>query len=85
MSEMRIDNKIQKIWKDYKYCLSINSQWLQLYKNKDDFLTIYSTETNKDEVIGMKLFNDISDFYMNSEFGFLYKNDLFDAIKKDFR
>jgi hypothetical protein len=71
-----IDTKIEGIWKDYKYCLLSGSRWTKLYKTKRDFIIIFSTETDEDEVITMRLFNEITDYYANTPFGFLSEYEL---------
>ncbi len=70
-------------YKSYKYCLFGNSEWMILYRSKDDYLKIYSEETNRKDAIQMNEFNAIVDHFLNSDFDYIYKNDLLNAIEKN--
>jgi len=70
-------------YKSYKYCLLGNSQWLKLYKSKDDFIEIYSEETNKKDAISMNEFNEIVDYFMNTGYDYINENELLYALEKE--
>ena len=70
-------------YKSYKYCLLGNSQWLKLYKSKDDFIEIYSEETNKKDAISMNEFNEIVDYFMNTGYDYINENELLYAIENN--
>jgi len=70
-------------YKSYKYCLLGNSQWLILYRSKDDYIKIYSEETEKEDAISMDEFNEIVDYFMNSGYDYLDDTELFHAMKNN--
>jgi len=70
-------------YQSYRYCLLGNSQWMILYRSKDDYLEIYSEETNKKDVISMNEFNEIVDYFMNSGFDYIHKEELFHAMENN--
>lgn len=68
-------------YKSYKYCLLANSEWLRLYKTKNDYLLVFSEESGKSNSISMDFFNEIVDYWSNSGYDFLYENELLYAIE----
>jgi len=70
-------------YKSYKYCLLGNSQWMKLYKTKDDFIEIYSEEINKEDALPMDEFNEIGDYFMNTGYDYINENELLYAIENN--
>jgi hypothetical protein len=70
-------------YKSYKYCLLANSQWMILYRSKDDYLKIYSEELNREDGIPMDEFNMIGDYFMNSGFDYINEKELFHAMENN--
>lgn len=74
---------LEQIFKDYKYCLLGNSEWIQVYKSDTDFITFISIERDKKDGLSMDIFNKIGDNYMNNNYDFIHKNELLYALKHD--
>lgn len=70
-------------YKNYKYCLLGNSQWMILYRSKNDYVKIYSEETEKEDAISMDEFNEIGDYFINSGYDHIIREELFYAMEND--
>ena len=67
-------------YKSYTYARLGNSEWLILYRTRNDFIKIYSEETERDDSISMDDFNIIVDYFINTGYDFLTEEGLFNAI-----
>jgi len=70
-------------YRSYKYCLLGNSQWMILYRSKDDYLEIYSEEMDRKDAISMDEFNEIGDYFMNSGFDYINEKELLHAMENN--
>jgi hypothetical protein len=67
-------------YKSYTYARFGNSEWLILYRTRNDFIKIYSEEAERDDSISMDDFNKVVDYFINTGYDFLTKEELFNAI-----
>ncbi len=70
-------------YKSYKYALLANSQRMTLYRSKNDFLEIYSEESEKKNTVFMDEFNEIVDYFLNSGCDYIIREELFYAMAND--
>jgi hypothetical protein len=70
-------------YKSYKYAKLGNSEWLILYRSPNDFLKIYSEETEKDGAISIDNFNEIVDYFSNTGYDYLSEREVLCAMKNN--